>query len=93
MKQPKADIFLKDRDVIKIGDLSFDIIHTPGHTPGGICVLFQDILFSGDTLFKGTIGRTDLPFSDYSDIINSINSLMKLNDNKRFIPGHGKHIY
>ena len=58
---PPADITVKDGDKIEIGQVSLEVIHTPGHSPGGICLLGAGNLFSGDTLFVGGIGRTDLP--------------------------------
>jgi len=69
------------------------IIHTPGHTPGSIIIAYQDLLFTGDLLFKGSIGRTDLPGGD-SDIIKkslaSLKSLKSLNSEFKVLPGHGK---
>lgn len=85
-----ADRFLNDGDEITVGKTAFKVIHTPGHTPGGICLLSKDILFSGDTLFQGTIGRTDLPGGDYKTLIESIKSkLLVLDDNISVYPGHG----
>ncbi len=84
------DLLLKDGDIIKVGDMELSIIHTPGHTPGGICIKAEDKLFTGDTLFKTSIGRTDLGNGDYDDIIASIkNKLMVLDDETIVCPGHG----
>ncbi len=69
------------------------VLHTPGHTPGSICLLFpqQELLLAGDTLFAGSIGRTDLPGGDGRQILRSIHSkLMNLPENTRVIPGHGQ---
>lgn len=86
----KADIFLKDGDVLEIGDYKIEIIHTPGHTKGGICIKIGDALLTGDTLFTGSIGRTDLPGGDFNTIISSIkNKLMVLNDDIKVYSGHG----
>ncbi len=77
----EADSRLNDNDIIHIGDIEFKVIHTPGHTKGGISLYIesQKILFSGDTLFRGSWGRTDLPTSSFEEIINSITEkLMKL---------------
>ena len=81
---------LLDGDVIQLGDLSIRTIHTPGHSPGGICLYVEDCLFVGDTLFAGSIGRTDLPGGDYQQLISSIvDRLMPLPDQTRVFPGHG----
>ncbi len=88
----KADITLKDNEIFKFGeDLSFKVIKTPGHTPGGMCLYFEkeNILFSGDTLFYGSIGRTDFPYGNSSDLIKSINRLKELPDETVVYCGHG----
>ena len=88
-----ADAKLKDKDVIKVGDLEFDVIATPGHTKGGLSLYCpkEDLVFTGDTLFSGTWGRTDLPTGSFEEIINSItNKLMTLPDDTIVYPGHGK---
>lgn len=85
-----ADKLLKDGDEIKIGDIKFTILHTPGHTPGGICLLSGDILFSGDTLFAESIGRTDFPGGSYRQLLDSIREkLLPLHDEVKVYPGHG----
>lgn len=89
----EADSRVDDGDKIHLGNLCFQVIHTPGHTKGGTCLYCkeQDLLFSGDTLFKGTWGRTDLPTSSFPDIIASItNRLAILPDDTIVYPGHGK---
>ena len=87
---PKADIILKDADELTLGKEKLQIIHTPGHSRGGICILTGNLLFCGDTLFAQGIGRTDLPGGDYSTLINSIKSkLFVLNGNIKILPGHG----
>ena len=88
----EADARVDDQDFIHVGDIKFKVIHTPGHTAGGSCLYSEEegLLFSGDTLFKGTWGRTDLPTSDFVDIINSIsNKLLVLPDSTIVYPGHG----
>lgn len=90
--QFKADVVLKDNDILKFGeDLSFKVIKTPGHTPGGMCLYFENenVLFSGDTLFYGSIGRTDFPYGNSSDLIKSINKLKNLPDDTVVYCGHG----
>ena len=80
-------------DLIHIGNIEFKVIHTPGHTAGGTSLYCKEekLLFSGDTLFHGTWGRTDLPTGSFKDIINSItNKLLKLPEDTIVYPGHGK---
>ena len=84
------DETLKDGDALDVGGLKLEILHTPGHSAGSICIKAGNIVFTGDTLFKMSIGRTDLGNGSYSDIINSIkNKLMTLDDNVVVYPGHG----
>lgn len=86
-----ADTLLKEGDVIKIAaGLELTVIHTPGHTPGGICLLTDNVLFSGDTLFAESIGRTDFPGGSYSQLIKNIKEkLLVLDDAVKVLPGHG----
>ncbi|MDP8267663.1 MAG: MBL fold metallo-hydrolase [Candidatus Tenebribacter davisii] len=87
---PKADVILNDGDIIKLGNEKIQIIHTPGHTQGGICLLTENLLFSGDTLFAEGIGRTDLPGGNYKTLINSIKTkLFVLEGDIKVLPGHG----
>jgi glyoxylase-like metal-dependent hydrolase (beta-lactamase superfamily II) len=84
------DRLLKDGDSIDIGDLHFTVLHTPGHSPGGICLLGHGVLFSGDTLFNYGIGRTDFPGGSHDQLMNSISTrLMALPDDTVVYPGHG----
>lgn len=85
-----ADRLLKDNEVIKFGSVELKVIHTPGHTPGGICLLANGVLFSGDTLFNESIGRTDFPGGSYSLLISNIKAkLLVLPDDTKVLPGHG----
>jgi len=89
----EADSRVDEGDIIHLGNLEFRVIHTPGHTKGGSCLYCkeQGLLFSGDTLFKGTWGRTDLPTSNFPNIIASItNKLTVLPDDTIVYPGHGR---
>lgn len=89
----EADSRVDDNDLIHLGDLEFKVIHTPGHTKGGTSLYCEKegLVFSGDTLFRGTWGRTDLPTSSFVEIIDSItNKLLKLPDETIVYPGHGK---
>lgn len=85
----KADILLNDGDVITVGDLTFKVIHTPGHTKGSVCFLCENYLFSGDTLFDASIGRTDFPGGDFETIKSSIKKLYNLSDDTIVLSGHG----
>lgn len=87
---PTYEKFVKDGDIINVGGLKIKVIATPGHTEGGVCYLIEDNLFSGDTLFKQSVGRTDLFGGDFKKLTNSIkNKLFKLDDNIKVFPGHG----
>ena len=89
----KEDARLDDGDIIHVGNLQFKVIHTPGHTIGSISLYCEEekMVFSGDTLFRGTWGRTDLPTSDIEQIMHSItNRLMTLPEDTIVYPGHGK---
>jgi glyoxylase-like metal-dependent hydrolase (beta-lactamase superfamily II) len=91
---PKAllppDSLLADGQTVRAGGAEFAIIHTPGHTPGGICILSGEALFSGDTIFKGSVGRTDLGGGDFGQLIASIEGrIMRLGDGVGIYPGHG----
>jgi len=87
----KPKKILQDKDIIKLGDFNIEILHTPGHTPGGICIKLDNLVFTGDTLFCDGIGRTDLPNGSYDAIMSSIrNKLLCLDDSVKIYPGHGK---
>ncbi|MGE5396505.1 MAG: MBL fold metallo-hydrolase [Chitinophagales bacterium] len=88
---PAADRLLKEGDIIKIGNtVELEVIHTPGHSPGGICLKTGNIIFVGDTLFNGSVGRTDFPGGSMKVLINNINEkLMCYEDDVVCYPGHG----
>jgi glyoxylase-like metal-dependent hydrolase (beta-lactamase superfamily II) len=87
---PAPDRILEDGDEIGFGALTLKVIHTPGHSPGGISLFTPGHLFVGDTLFAGSIGRTDFPGGDYGLLIDSVRSrLFVLGDDVRVYPGHG----
>ncbi len=89
-KPAKPDTLLKDGDVIDIDDLHFTVLHTPGHTHGGISLVGHGVVFSGDTLFNLGIGRTDLPGGSHKQLMDSIyKKLMVLPDETVVFPGHG----
>ncbi|MGD9818648.1 MAG: MBL fold metallo-hydrolase [Desulfomonilaceae bacterium] len=86
---PPASILLKDGDSIVFGENSVKVIHTPGHTVGGICLHFPGYIITGDTLFVGGVGRTDLPGGSFQVLQNSIkNKLFTLPDDTVVLPGH-----
>lgn len=85
-----SDHYLKGGDNIKLGNKFISVIETPGHTKGGVCFFVEGKLFSGDTLFQGSIGRTDFLGGDFDEIISSIkNKLLPLGDEVEVYPGHG----
>jgi len=87
---PPPERLLQDGDSLDVSDLHFKVLHTPGHTPGGICLLGEGVVFSGDTLFNYGIGRTDLPGGSYHRLMESIRTrLLVLPDNTIVYPGHG----
>lgn len=84
------DRLLKGGDSVKAGALSFLVLHTPGHSPGGICLLGEGVVFTGDTLFNMSIGRSDFPGGNYNLLLSSIHTkLMILPDSTIVYPGHG----
>lgn len=87
---PSADVLLVDQQMIEIGDKQLQVIHTPGHTPGCICLYHPDMLLSGDTLFKSAVGRTDLPGGNSHQLKNSLQKLKKLPGDTVVYPGHGQ---
>lgn len=87
---PKYELYINDGDVITVGDMKIKVIHTPGHTEGGVCYLIDDTMFSGDTLFKESVGRTDLFGGSFEKLSDSIkNKLFKLKNDIKVYPGHG----
>ena len=87
---PVYEKYIKDGDIIPVGNMNIKVIHTPGHTEGGVCYLIEDNLFSGDTLFRGSVGRTDLFGGNFSKLSDSIkNKLFKLDSDIKVFPGHG----
>ena len=90
-KNPEYDRFIDGNTELKIGDIPIKILETPGHTEGGLSYLIDGKVFSGDTLFKKYVGRTDLPGGNYDKLENSIkNVLYKLDDNMEVLPGHNE---
>jgi glyoxylase-like metal-dependent hydrolase (beta-lactamase superfamily II) len=89
-ESPPADILVKDGDTITLGEESLQVLHTPGHTPGGICLYNKPDCFTGDTLFAGGVGRTDFPGGSMGELSHSIKSkLLTLPPETIVWPGHG----
>ena len=90
LKSPKITTYVDDADLFQLNDYKIKVIHTPGHTLGGVCYLLDNNLFSGDTIFNGSIGRTDLPGGNHDVLIDSIKNKIFLLDEKVTIhSGHG----
>lgn len=90
LPSPEPDMLLSDGDIIESGEMNIKVIHTPGHSPGGISLLVDDILITGDTLFAGSIGRTDLPGGSLPELLGSVRSaIFPLGDAISIYPGHG----
>ena len=88
---PKIDIFVNDGDIIKLGNLEIKVITTPGHTQGGVCYLVDGKLFSGDTIFRESVGRCDLEGGNFNQIVDSIeNKIFTLPAETLIYPGHGR---
>lgn len=87
---PVPDRLLRDGDRVAVGGLQFEVLHTPGHTPGGVCFSRDGVIFTGDTLFNGSVGRTDLIGGNYDQLLDSIRKrLLVLDDDIVVHPGHG----
>jgi len=85
---PRPDILVREGDVIRVGDLCFSVIHTPGHTPGSICLFGNGVLVTGDTLFRGSAGRTDLPGGNREHLLLSLKKLQQLPHATQVVCGH-----
>jgi len=86
---PPPDLLVGEGDVLTLGSRTFQVIHTPGHSPGGICLYGEGMVITGDTLFAGSVGRTDFHGGDMGKLKNSFRRLMGLPDGTAVIPGHG----
>lgn len=86
---PEPDFLLKDGEDITVGNLRFKVLHTPGHSPGGICLYGESLVVTGDTLFAGSVGRTDFYGGDINKLKESFKRLMSLPENTKVLPGHG----
>lgn len=86
---PLPELLLKEGDEIRVGGLGFKVLHTPGHSPGGISLLGEGVVITGDTLFKGSIGRMDFPGGDINQMKPSFRRLLSLPAETRVLSGHG----
>ncbi|MCK4267045.1 MAG: MBL fold metallo-hydrolase, partial [Thermoplasmata archaeon] len=87
---PKPDRFIEDGDKIEVGNFSLEVLHTPGHSPGGVSYLHERVVFAGDCLFQGSIGRTDFRMGSLEELAKSIRTrLYTLPDNTLVYTGHG----
>ena len=87
---PPPDRYLGEGDIITFGDISLKVLHTPGHSPGGISLVTDKMVFVGDTLFAGSIGRTDFPGGDYEGLLRQVrDKIFTLGDDVVVYPGHG----
>jgi len=87
---PPVDHFIDDSDTVEEGAVSLQVMHTPGHSPGGVCYLSDNICFVGDTVFAQSIGRSDLPGGNHEQLLHSINTrILTLPDSTTLYPGHG----
>lgn len=78
----------QDGDTLTLGNLTVKVLHTPGHTPGSVCLMVDNVLFTGDTLFAGSMGRTDFPGGSERDIMGSLKRLGSLEGDRAVLPGH-----
>ena len=85
-----ADIYVNDKEKLNLGELKLTFLHTPGHTKGCMCIRVNDDMFTGDTLFAGSIGRTDLYSGDYKQLEKSLTKLSRYENNVKVHPGHGQ---
>ena len=86
---PPAGLLLREGDLIQVGQVQLQVLHTPGHSPGGICLTMDGMVFTGDTLFVGAVGRTDLPTSSWEDLERSVRvKLYSLPGETLVYPGH-----
>ena len=85
----EPDITVSDNDVLRLGKTEIKVVHTPGHTIGSVCYIIKNAIFTGDTLFKGAVGRTDFPTGSAEDLENSLKKLKQFDESYELYPGHG----
>ena len=84
------DHFFLDGDILEFKTGTFEILHTPGHTPGSSCFIINKLIFTGDTLFQGSIGRTDFPMGDWDIMVKSLKRFFSLDEELVVLSGHGE---
>ncbi|NIP67304.1 MBL fold metallo-hydrolase [Candidatus Bathyarchaeota archaeon] len=89
VNSPSPDQTLQEGDLVQVGGVKLKVLHTPGHSKGGICLLAEKVIFTGDTLFAGSIGRYDFPDANLQEIMKSLKRLTELPDHLKVYPGHG----
>jgi hydroxyacylglutathione hydrolase len=87
--QPKPDMLVSEGDELRVGDMKFTVLSTPGHSPGGICLFGEGLLLSGDTVFAGSVGRTDIFGGNMDDLKKSFRRIISLPPETAILPGHG----
>lgn len=87
---PEPDLFLTDQDRVTVGHLDFEVLLTPGHSPGGICLYGEGVVVSGDTIFAGSVGRTDFYGGNIDELKKSFVEILSLPPETRILPGHGE---
>lgn len=86
---PEPDGFLEEGDDVQVGDINFKVLHTPGHSPGGICLYGEGAVITGDTIFQGSVGRTDFPGGSIEELKESFKRLLELPEDTKVFSGHG----
>ena len=86
---PEPDMFVIEGDELYVGGLRFEVLHTPGHSPGGICLYGEGIILTGDTVFAGSVGRTDLHGGSIEELKKSFKRIISLPPETKILPGHG----
>jgi len=87
--QPEPDILIKNGEILNTGNVQLTVIHTSGHSPGSVCFYTEGYIFTGDTLFAGSVGRTDLIGGSMNELLNSLKKIASLPDETIVFPGHG----
>ncbi len=90
IEPPEPDDNLDEGDAIKLGDIELAVWHTPGHSPGSICLVASRVVFTGDLIFRGSVGRTDIPLGSWNQLVQSLERILRLPNHTVLYPGHGE---